>query len=378
MDEIMKPKVYFIDLRVRQEQNLFDKLELLLNTGGLKDLIGNQALVALKLHFGEQGNLSYIHPRLVRCVVDLVKACGGQPFLTDTNSLYVGTRSDAVRHLHTAHKNGFGLCMQDAPLIIADGLRGADAVKVEINQQHYKTVDLAMQICQADAMVCLTHFKAHELTGIGGAIKNVGMGLAARSGKLSIHSTVIPYVAKNCISCGTCIQYCPSGAISLSGPEGRATMNNELCIGCGQCLISCPEGHIHVRWDESVQNVQEKICEYAYGLLKVKKLPAIFINFITQVTPECDCYSHSDAAIVPDIGILASLDVVAIDQASADLVNRAPGLQGTALKGAYKPGGDKFRSLYPKIDWAIQLDYGEKIGLGTRGYELLKLKTESG
>ncbi len=369
----MKSKVYFIDLRAKQKQNLFYKIEQLLNTAGIKSLVTKQALVALKLHFGEDGNLSYIHPRLVRCMVDIVKSCGGLPFLTDSNSLYVGSRSNAVCHMHTAHKNGFGISMQDAPVIIADGLRGADAVTVEINQRHFKTVDLAQQVCQADAMLCLTHFKAHELTGIGGTLKNIGMGLAARSGKLSIHSTVTPYIAKECIACGACVAYCPANAISLTGPDGRASIKAETCIGCGQCLISCPEHHIHIRWDESVHNVQQKIVEYAYGLLKVKGLKSLFVNFITNVTPECDCYSHSDASIVPDIGIVASSDPVAIDQASADLVNKAPGLMDTALKGAYREGGDKFRSLYSHIDWTIQLEYGEKIGLGNRQYELVKL-----
>ncbi len=373
----MKSKVYFIDLRAKQKQNLFSKLEQLLNISGIKNLIARQALVALKLHFGEDGNLSYIHPRLVRCVVDLVKSCGGLPFLTDTNSLYVGSRSNAVHHMHTAHKNGFGLSMQGAPVIIADGLRGADSIAIEINQQHFKTVDLAQQVCQADAMLALTHFKAHELTGIGGALKNIGMGLAARAGKLSIHSTVNPYIAKTCIACGSCIAYCPAGAISLTGPEGRASIEEARCIGCGQCLISCPEHQIHIRWDESVQNVQQKIVEYAYGLLKVKGLNSLFVNFITNVTPECDCYGHSDAAIVPDIGIVASSDPVAIDQASADLVNKAPGLRDTALKGAYRAGGDKFRSLYSHIDWRIQLEYAEKIGLGSRKYEIIKVLKET-
>lgn len=369
----MNSKVYFIDLRAKQKLNLFAKLEKLLDAGGLKKLVGKRALVALKLHFGEDGNLSYINPRLVRCVVDMVKANGGEPFLTDTNSLYVGSRSNAVSHLQTAHKNGFGFCMQDAPLIIADGLRGADAVSVKIDQQHFDTVYLAGQICQADAMVCLTHFKAHELTGIGGALKNIGMGLAARSGKLSMHSTVTPYVAKACIACGNCIAYCPADAISLTGPNGRAEISGPQCIGCGQCLISCLKNNIHIRWDESVQNVQEKICEHAYGLLKARGLKSLFINFITNVTPECDCYSHSDASIVPDIGIVASADPIAIDQASADLVNQAPGLPFTALKGAFEPGEDKFHTLYPHIDWKIQLAYGEKLGLGSRKYELIKL-----
>ncbi len=369
----MKSKVYFIDLRAKQKLNLFTKLKNLLENCKLDNVVKNKALIAVKLHFGEDGNLSYIHPRLVRCMLDIIKEKGGQPYLTDTNSLYVGSRCNAVCHLKTAYKNGFGFPMQDTPVIIADGLRGADACCVEVNLKHFKSVDLGLQATQADAMVCLSHFKAHELTGIGGAIKNVGMGLASRSGKLSIHSRVTPYVQKECIKCGTCIPYCPAGAISFAGPDKQAWIDTELCLGCGQCLISCPDNYIKIRWDESVQNIQEKICEYAYGLLVQKKMPSIFVNFVTNITPECDCYGHSDASIVPDIGILASYDIIAIDQASADLVNKAQGLTGTALKGAFKSGADKFKAVYPNIDWRIQLDYGEKLGLGTRSYKLIKL-----
>jgi len=329
-------------------------------------------LTAIKLHFGEDGNLSDIHPRLVRCVVDWLKAQGAQPFLTDTNSLYVGSRSDAVRHLHTAYRNGFGYEMQGIPVIIADGLLGSTVRKVEVNLKHFPQVDLGAEVGQAQAMVCLTHFKAHELTGIGGAIKNIGMGLASRSGKLAIHSTVTPYIAKDCEACGLCIIYCPGEAITLSVPEGQARIDAEKCLGCGQCLISCPGHHVHIEWNETVQNVQEKICELAYGLLVKLKLPTIYVNFISNVTPVCDCYAHSDKSIVPDVGILVGTDPVAIDQASADLVNAQPGLKDTALPGAYNPGEDKFRAIYPQIDWTVQLSYGEQIGLGQRRYELVK------
>jgi len=348
-------------------------LEQLLRRLGLSEFIPKSGLIAVKLHFGERGNLSYIHPCLVRGVVDQIGAAGGKPFLTDTNSLYVGSRSDAVRHLETAYHNGFGYQMQGTPVIIADGLRGADADAVEIKQKHFEKVDLASQVCQADAMVCLTHFKAHEMTGFGGALKNVGMGLAARSGKLAIHSTVTPYIAPDCIACGSCIHYCPSSAITLSGPEGQAVINSEICLGCGQCIISCPEKQIHLRWDETVQNVQEKICEYAYGLLVKRALPSIFLNFLLYITPLCDCYGYSGASIVSDIGILGSHDPVAIDQASADLVNDSSGLPGSALASAFQPGEDKFRALFPQVDWSVQLAYGEQLGLGCRDYELVSI-----
>ena len=367
-------KIFYADMRAKIKLNLFNKLEQMLERPEIKQAIPlKDALVAVKIHFGEDGNLSYIHPRLVRCVADWLKSQAAQPFLTDSNSLYVGSRSDAVRHLRTAYKNGFGYEMQGIPAIIADGLRGLNVRQVEIGLKHFSTVDLGAEAAQAQAMVCLTHFKAHELTGIGGAIKNVGMGLAARSGKLAIHSTVTPYMDEKCEACGQCIVYCPGEAITLGGPGGQAQIEAGKCLGCGQCVISCPGHHTHIRWDETVQNVQEKICELAYGLLVELKMPAIYVNFVSNVTPECDCYGHSDAPIVPDVGILVGTDPVAIDQASADLVNAQPGIKGTALPGAYEPGEDKFKAIYPQIDWTQQLSYGEQIGLGRRQYELVKL-----
>jgi len=374
----MRAKVYYIDVRAKVGQNTFTRLEKLLEAGGLPELCRRRRrpLVAVKLHFGEAGCLSYVHPRLVRVCVDKVSDLGGEPFLTDTNSLYAGSRGNAVKHLHTAYKNGFNYSSQGVPVIIADGLLGQDAERVRVGARHFQTVDLACGVCQADVLLCLTHFKAHELTGIGGALKNVGMGLAARPGKLAMHSTVTPYMDEGCEGCGVCVESCPVQAIALRGPGRQAEIAAETCIGCGQCIAVCPGRHVHIRWNESVQHVQEKIVEYCYGLLKVKGLPALFVNFLLWVTPECDCYGHSDGAIVPDIGILCSADPVAIDQASADLVNRQPGLPGRRLSSGFAPGEDKFRAVYPQIDWGIQLAYAEELGLGSREYELVELPLE--
>ncbi len=368
----MSAPVYFINMRTRMGLNLFDKIERLLRASSLKQFVAGGDLLAVKIHFGEDGNLSYIHPRIVRFIVDLLKKYKTKPFLTDANSLYAGSRGNATDHLQTAIGNGFDYSVVGAPLIIADGLRGSTSTSIEINQKHFKEVHFGSEICHADRMLCLSHFKGHELTGFGGAIKNVGMGLASRSGKLAMHSTLNPYITDDCIGCGVCLRHCAAGAIELMEEGKKARVNNKTCVGCGECLISCPHHNIKIYWNASVHNFQEKICEYAYGLLVKQKLPAFYINFINNVSPACDCYGYSDTPVVPDIGVLASLDPVAIDQASIDLVNNSPGIKGSALNES-EPGRDKFRAIYPDIDWEIQLAYGEQIGLGKRDYELINV-----
>ncbi|MBI5788327.1 MAG: DUF362 domain-containing protein [Candidatus Schekmanbacteria bacterium] len=372
----MPSPVYFINMRARQGLNLFDKIERLFKKSSLKQFVTGGDLLAVKIHFGEDGNLSYIHPRIVRFIIEQLKKYNTKPFLTDANSLYAGSRGEAVGHLQTAIGNGFDYSVVGAPLIISDGLRGSTATKIEINLNHFKEVMLGSEVCHADKMICLTHFKCHELTGFGGAIKNVGMGLASRAGKLAMHSTLNPYISEDCVACGVCLKYCGSGAIKMSEGEKKAYIDDKACIGCGECLISCPQHRIKIRWNESVANFQEKICEYAYGLLVKRKLPCYYVNFINNLSPVCDCYPYSDTAITPDIGILASYDPVAIDQASADLVINSPGIKGTALNKSFAPGDDKFRDIYPHIDWEVQLAYGEKIGLGRRQYQLINIFSE--
>jgi hypothetical protein len=260
----------------------------------------------------------------------------------------------------------------DAPLIIADGLRGGNETAVKVDLKQFKRVYIGSEIVRADAIVSVAHFKGHELSGFGGTIKNLGMGCASRKGKLAQHSTVSPKVKrKKCEGCGDCVEYCAQKAISLV--DEKAKIDRKKCVGCGECIIVCPNQAIQIRWDQAIPVFLENMVEYTAGVLKGKEDSAIFLNFITQVSPACDCYSHSDAPIVPDIGFVASTDPVAIDQASADLVNNAEGLKNSCLTKNFKPGEDKFRAIYPNTDWEIQLDYAEEIGLGTRSYELIKI-----
>lgn len=377
----MKSTVFFSDLKVESRKTLFDKLNILLDRTDLKGKVKEKDLVAIKLHFGEKGNTAYVRPIFLRKIVDRVKDFKGKPFLTDTNTLYIGARSEAVSHLTTAYEHGFTESAVNAPVLIADGLRGSSAVKVKIDKPIFKTVSIAHAIHMADVLIGVTHFKGHELSGFGGTLKNLGMGCASREGKLSQHSNISPKVkGKACKGCKSCLPWCPSEAISMVFPDGEgkshfpvAQIDSKKCIGCGECILTCPTGAIQIQWNESIPLFQKKMVEYAYGALQKKKGKALFLNFLTQISPACDCYGFSDAPIVPDIGILASEDPVAIDQASVDLVNQQEGNRSSKLTKNLQTGGDKFRGIYPEVDWSIQLAYAEEIGLGRRAYELIQI-----
>jgi uncharacterized Fe-S center protein len=364
--------VYFADMRAGHKENLFDKISKLLTLAGLGKTIAADDLTAVKIHFGEKGNHTFIRPIFARRVVEEIKKIGARPFLTDSSTLYPGERKEAVSALTCAIENGFAFACVGAPLIISDGLRGVTETEVAIQGDLLKKVYIGTEIVEADSLVCLTHFKCHELTGFGGAVKNLGMGCASRKGKLVQHSNVAPKVAeKYCTGCGICLKSCAHDAIAII--EGKATIDPTLCAGCSRCITVCPVKAVNIQWNEAADLVMCKMAEYAKGALTGKDDKTIFLSFITQVSPACDCYGHADAPIVNDIGICASTDPVAIDQACADLVNGARGNEGSALKSGHEPGGDKFRGVWPEIPWEIQLAHGEKIGLGSRRYELVKI-----
>jgi uncharacterized Fe-S center protein len=377
----MKSPVFFSDLKVESGKTLLDKVDILLDRADLKGKIREKDLVAIKLHFGEKGNTAFVRPIFLRRVADRVKQYKGKPFLTDTNTLYRGTRSEAVSHLTTAFENGFTESVVNAPIVIADGLRGNSAVKVRIDKPIFKTVSIAREIYMTDVLITVTHFKGHELSGFGGVLKNLGMGCASREGKLSQHSNISPQVKKKvCKGCESCLVWCAQEAISMvplpSGIESKhhvAQIDPKKCIGCGECILTCSSGAIQIQWNESIPIFQKKMVEHAYGAVQKKKGKALFLNFLTQISPACDCYGYSETPIVNDIGILSSEDPVAIDQASVDLVNGEEGNRSSKLPKNWEPGENKFRALYPEVDWNIQLAYAEEIGLGTREYELIKI-----
>lgn len=373
----MTADVFFMDLEATSKENLPQKLSRLVKTAGIENILKENDLTAIKIHFGEQGNTAYIRPIFIRKIIQTIKEYKASPFLTDANTLYVGTRSNSISHIHTAIENGFSYSSMDAtPIVIADGLRGKSETKVTVDQKNCKHVYIGSEIIDANALISVAHFKGHELSGFGGTLKNIGMGCASRKGKLDMHSNVSPRIKrKTCIGCAECEKHCPSGAIRLK--EKKAYLDKKKCIGCAECIVRCPTGSVNITWNQTVPVFLEKMMEYNLGILKNKKEKAFFINFITDISPKCDCLSYSESPIVNNVGVLASTDPVAIDQASADLVNQQKALSGTVLKTNLNPGEDKFKGLYPSVDWEHQLDYAQKIGIGTREYHLVKLKTLS-
>ena len=371
MKETEPSTVFFADLRAGANSNLQDKIDTLLSMLVIDDRFGRGQMVAIKLHFGEQGNTSFISPVFVRRVVKNIKETGALVFLTDTNTLYVGSRGNSVSHIRSAVENGFAYSVTDAPIIIADGIRGEAGEKVPVNGSHFDSVSIAREIVAASGMVVLTHFKCHEMTGFGGALKNVGMGIASREGKLAQHSNCAPKVnPEGCTACGECALICPADAIDIGAV---AVILEEPCMGCGHCIAVCPERTIEIVWNETTKGLQEKMVEHVAGAVAGKEDRCVYLNFITQVSPFCDCYGHNDAPIVPDIGILASIDPVAIDQASADMVNSREGFKDSALKSGHEPGGDKFRGVHEKVDWRVQLERAEAMGIGTRRYNITNI-----
>ncbi|MDM8536728.1 DUF362 domain-containing protein [Desulfobacterales bacterium HSG17] len=368
----MESTVYFMDLKASPKENLFAKLQQLLDKAGLEKVFSERDLVAVKLHFGELGNTAFIRPVFLRKIVESIKAKGGSPFLTDANTLYAGTRSNTVNHLQTAIQNGFAYAVVDAPLVIADGLRGKSETAVQINRKRFKEVYIGSEIVQADSLISVAHFKGHELSGFGGAIKNVGMGCASRKGKLAQHSNLGPKVSiDKCIGCGDCTEHCSQFALALE--DEKAIIDTDKCIGCGECILICPNSAIEIQWNQAIPVFLENMVEYTEGVLKNKKGKTLYLNFITNISPACDCYGYNDSPIVRDIGIVASTDPVAIDQACVDLVNKEHALPDSCLENNHEPGADKFKGLYPKVDWTLQLDYAQELGLGTRKYKLEKI-----
>ncbi|MFO7861698.1 MAG: DUF362 domain-containing protein [Desulfosalsimonas sp.] len=368
----MTSKVYFMDFRATYKDSGVAKLQRLMDTAGIDKCVGHRDLAALKLHFGELGNTAFIRPVFIGHIVDRVKQAGATPFLTDANTLYAGSRGDAPNHLMTAMANGFAYSVAKAPLVIADGLRGRTETAVQINKNRFKDVYIGTEIVNADCLISIAHFKGHELSGFGGAIKNVGMGSASRRGKMEQHSGLAPKVKqKKCIGCGECADHCASEAIDMV--DEKAQINPERCIGCGECILICENGAIQIQWSQSGEAFLERMVEYTLGVLQNKTGKAFYINFINHVSPACDCVPYNDAPIVRDIGIVASTDPVAIDQASVDLVNQEPALPGSCLSTHTDAGADKFRGVYPDVDWTRQLSYAEELGLGRRQYELITI-----
>ena len=365
-------KVYFSDMRTGPDTpGLPGKLHRLLKAAGFEDIDYSGKFVAVKLNFGEPGNLAYLRANWARVVCDYVKALGGRPFVTDCNTLYVGGRRNGLEHLESAYQNGYNPFQTGVHTIIADGLKGTDDVHVPVAGGEYVSeAKIGRAIADADVVISLNHFKGHELTGFGGALKNLGMGSGSRAGKLELHSAGKPFVrTADCIGCGRCTKVCAQAAPTVR--EGKCSIDTEKCVGCGRCLGVCPVKAIEAPFDQANDVLNCKIAEYAKAVCDGK--PNFHINLVIDVSPYCDCHAENDAPIVPNVGMFAGFDPVALDEACVDAVNAQQPIADSMLGEAERCHHDHFTDVSPTTDWRSCLAHAEKIGLGTREYELVKI-----
>ncbi|MBQ8647661.1 MAG: DUF362 domain-containing protein [Oscillospiraceae bacterium] len=374
----MASQVYFTDFRALPGTNVPEKLARLLRRAGMPQLDMDGKFVAIKMHFGEPGNLAFLRPNYAKVVADLVKECGGVPFLTDCNTLYPGRRKNALEHIEAAYENGFFPLSTGCQIIIGDGLKGTDDVEVPVvGGEYVKAAKIGRAIMDADVFISLSHFKGHECTGFGGAIKNIGMGCGSRAGKMEQHKSGKPTVSKRrCRGCHACVQECGQNAIWFD-EENKAHIDTDKCAGCGRCLGRCNFDAIYNSNDCANDDLNRKMAEYAKAVVDGR--PQFHISLIMDVSPFCDCHGENDTPVLPDIGMLASFDPVALDQACADLCLAAQPLPNSRLADNmaspnFVDWGDPFTNTTPESVWESCLAHAEKIGLGSRQYELITMK----
>ena len=371
-----KSTVYFTTFKTTYNENLIQKLHRLMKQAGFENIDFKDKFTAIKIHFGEYGNLAFLRPNYAKVVADYVKELGGKPFLTDCNTLYVGSRKNALDHLETAYLNGFSPLQTGCHVIIGDGLKGTDEALVSINGEYVKEAKIGQAIMDADIFISLTHFKGHEMAGFGGAIKNIGMGCGSRAGKMEQHCDGKPSVnPETCVGCGACYRICAHQAPEIN--DKKAVINHDKCVGCGRCVAVCPKDAISADFSDSIAMLNYKMAEYSLAVCKDR--PCFHISLICDVSPNCDCHAENDIPIIPNVGMLASFDPVALDQACADLCNQMPVTSGSILDDNCKnchdhdhehEHHDHFQMTHPDTEWESCLAHAQKIGLGSREYEL--------
>lgn len=394
----MGSQVCFADMHVKPGDSILAKFERLVEKAGIDQIDFKDKFVAVKVHFGEYGNMAFLRHQYAKVLCDCIKARGGKPFLTDCNTLYVGYRNNALNHLDAAFLNGYNPLSTGVHTIIADGLRGTDEREIPVEGGEYvKEAKIGAAVAEADIIVSLTHFKGHVNAGFGGALKNIGMGCGSKKGKMEMHSSGTPRIdAGKCIGCGMCVDHCANDGVHVV--DGTAVIDEDHCVGCGFCIAYCPTGAIMTKWDEAKPVMNCKIAEYTKAILDGK--PAFHVSLVLDVSPDCDCERHNDVPVIPNVGMFASFDPVALDQACVDAANRQPVIQGSKADPQVKEasvsdhmdgaraipeqaysehaaggdGHDVFKMVHPDTDWAAGLDHAEKLGIGTREYELVVVK----
>ncbi|MEG2094607.1 MAG: DUF362 domain-containing protein [Lachnospiraceae bacterium] len=367
-------KVYFTTFKTSYKENIPKKLRRLVLTAGIKNIDFEDHYAAIKIHFGEKGNLAFLRPNYAKVIADIVKEQGGKAFLTDCNTLYVGSRKNALDHIDTAMENGFSPLSTGCQIIIADGLKGTDEALVPINGTYIKEAKIGRAIMDADILISLTHFKGHETTGFGGALKNIGMGCGSRAGKMEMHSDGKPYVNQEvCVGCGACTKVCAHTGVTVT--DKKAFINHEKCVGCGRCIGVCPKDAIEAGSSSSNDMLNYKIAEYSLAVCQNR--PHFHISIVCDVSPNCDCHSENDIPIIPNVGMFASFDPVALDVACADACNRQPIIAGSVLADQMEQEkevhGDHFHMTHSDTNWESCIDHAQELGIGIREYELIEI-----
>ncbi|MBO5398620.1 MAG: DUF362 domain-containing protein [Alistipes sp.] len=379
---MQKSKVYFTDFRTKAHgAGLPKKLQKLIRKAGIGEIDMDGKFVAIKIHFGELGNISYLRPNYARAVVDVVKELGGKPFLTDCNTMYPGSRKNALEHLYCAWENGFTPLTVGCPILIGDGLKGTDDIEVPVvGGEYVKAAKIGRAVMDADIFISLSHFKGHEMTGFGGAIKNIGMGCGSRAGKTEQHSGGQPQIDEEmCRGCKLCQAQCANGGLEFDIATRKMKVNYTNCVGCGRCLGACNFDAISFENEQAPTMLNRRMAEYAKAVVDGR--PQFHISIVVDISPNCDCHAENDAPILPDIGMFASTDALALDQACADACLAATPLPGSQLYDHIHAEGfcdhhDHFKNSTPESEWRSCLEHAEKIGLGSRDYELIKYDTK--
>ena len=372
-----KANVYFTDFHtIANGDGLAAKLKKLIRAAGIGQIDMEGKFAAIKMHFGELGNLSFLRPNYARAVADVVKELGGMPYLTDCNTLYPGSRKNALEHLYCAWENGFTPLTVGCPILIGDGLKGTDEVAVPVVGGEYVTeAKIGHAVMDADVFISLSHFKGHEMAGFGGAIKNIGMGCGSRAGKQEQHANGQPSVDESlCRGCRRCQKQCANNGLVFHEATHTMYVDPNHCVGCGRCVESCSFGALSFQSDAVCQLLNRRMAEYAKAVIDGR--PNFHISLVMDISPNCDCHGENDVPILPDIGMFASFDPLALDQACVDACLAAEPMPGSQLaRHLAEPGfvdhHDHFTNSTPESEWRSCLEHAEKIGLGTRSYQLI-------
>ena len=372
-------KVFYTDFRCKPDEGPVAKLKRLVKAAGIGQIDMEGKFVAIKMHFGELGNMTFLRPNYAKAVADIVKEYGGKPFLTDCNTLYPGSRKNALEHLYCAWENGFTPLSAGCPVIIGDGLKGTDDIEVPVNGGEYvKSAKIGRAIMDADVFISLTHFKGHEMAGFGGTIKNIGMGCGSRAGKKEQHCNGKPIIDQDkCRGCRRCMRECANDGLKFDESAKKMSVIQENCVGCGRCIGACNFDAIDFAQDAAVKELNCRMAEYTKAVVDGR--PGFHISLICDVSPTCDCHPGNDTPIIPDVGMFASFDPLALDQACVDACLKQTPLPGSQLTDEMSRPGfhdrhDHFDNANPNTEYKTCLAHAEKIGLGSRQYELVRVK----